>query len=266
MHFTVIASSRARHQLAHQSAMADGLKSLGCKVTLAHHRGSNTRHVACWGWRVGRALKNSGHDVLIMERGYLGDRFAWTSLAWNGLNGRGRFAPAPEDNGQRFAQYHSARPWKKGGDYVLIMGQVPGDASLQGRDLFPWYEKTALQCAAEYGLPVMFRPHPLAAKRGGRSSIKNAKTSTGDLNQALAGAAVVVTWNSNSGVDAVVQGVPTVVTDRGSMAWDVASHNIGEIKTPCRKDWANDLAWKQWRIDEIQNGSALKNLLSVADG
>lgn len=191
-----------------------------------------------------------------MERGYLGDRFAWTSIAWNGLNGRGTFPGYPDDS-TRFAENFEMKPWKHDGDYVLMMGQVPGDASLRGRDLMPWYVDTAMKAQNAYEMPVKFRQHPQAARRGHRQSPKYTDPSIGDLSEALNGAAICVTFNSNSGVDAVLAGVPTVVADEGSMAWDVAAHRVGDIARPDRQAWANRLAWKQWTMQEIASGAAL---------
>lgn len=266
MEFTVLANPRASHQVTHQDAIAEGLRAHGIDVVLSACDRSRTKYVACWGWRIGKLLRQAGHEVLVMERGYLGDRFEWSSLAWNGLNGRAVFPPAPHDQGERFKKYFSMLPWKSGGENVLIMGQVPGDASLQGRNLVPWYQQAAKKAEAAYGLPVHFRPHPVALRKGHRHVIRGTTRSTGSLEAALANAAVVITYNSNSGVDAVLAGVPTIAVDEGSMAAAVTGKSIGEIITPAREQWAAELAWKQWRLDEIASGEALANLLDIKHG
>lgn len=259
MLFTVIANPTAKHQVAHQTALAQGLNAHGIDVMLST-RGANTECVACWGWHKGKKLHAAGHQVLVMERGYLGDRFAWTSLAWNGLNGRGQF-PAENADPARFHEHFQMQPWKQGGDYVLILGQVPRDASLQGRNLMPWYETAARRCSEIHKLPVLFRPHPLAR---GQQVVKGAGLSSGTLDEALAEAALAVTYNSNSGVDAVIAGVPTIAADPGSMAWSVTGRKIHEIVRPDRERWASALAWKQWRLEEIISGAALVGLLPQA--
>lgn len=266
MQFTVIANPRGPHQCEHQAAIIKGLAAHGIASKATSARYSETHHVACWGWRIGKEMRARGHDVLVMERGYLGDRFSWTSLGWNGLNGRATFPQAPQDNGARFAQHFEMKPWKGGGYYVLIMGQVPGDASLQGKDMLPWYSAAAAESARAYGLPVKFRPHPLAIKKGHRKMPKGVEISTGSLEDALSGAAIVITYNSNSGVDSVLAGVPTLSFDCGSMAYDVTGHKIGEFIKPDRDQWASDLAWKQWQLSEIESGAALAGLLEVANG
>jgi hypothetical protein len=198
--------------------------------------------------------------VLVMERGYIGDRFAWTSVGWDGLNGRARFGK-PRDEGQRFRQHfgHLLQPWRTGGKYVLIVGQVPGDAALQGKCLRSWYTQQADRAAKRYGLPVKFRPHPLSARRGGPSSIHGADTLGGELADALAGAALVVTFNSNTGVESVMAGRPTVAMDCGSMVHGIALSDLpGSLKVPepDREPWAHAMAWRQFELSEIESGLA----------
>lgn len=256
-----IFSARALHQEQHAHALAEGCKVHGIPtIRMRYGERAATKMVACWGWRIGRQLRAAGHDVLVMERGYLGDRFAWTSLGWNGLNGRARFNP--KDDPERFAANFGGtmNPWKSDGDYVLLIGQVPGDASLGGMDLSRWYTNTARVAGLAYGKPVRFRPHPMAIKRGVRQRVDNAPTLEGTLEEALAGAAVCVTFNSNTAVDAVMAGVPTVALDAGTMAFEVTARNIGEVYTPSRDRWATRLAWCQWTMDEIASGAAWESV------
>lgn len=253
-----MANPAAAHQVTHQRALAEGLSQHGIGVRLSS-REASTEFVACWGWRKGRKFRDAGHQVLVMERGYLGDRFRWTSLAWNGLNGHGHFPEAGNDP-DRFRSNFELHPWKQGGSYVLLLGQVPGDASLRGRNLQTWYEQAARECRRIHGMPVKFRPHPLAHRRG-QQLVPGVEYSVGTLEEALDGAALAVTYNSNSGVDAVLAGVPTIAVDQGSMAWPVAGHKLDEVVRPDREQWAVELAWKQWRLDEIASGEALRGFV-----
>lgn len=251
------------HQNTHCKALEEGLRVLGIPSKRYHSSlNLNVPLVACWNWRTGSRLRDTGAEVLVMERGYIGDRFSWTSMGWNGLNGYATFPPAPEDGGERFQKHHGhlMRPWKQGsGKYVLLIGQVPGDASLKGRDLKPWYATTAMRAASEYRLPVLFRPHPLAHRRGGVYVVPGTKMQYGPLADALEDAAVVVSFNSNTTVESVLAGVPTVAMDRGSMAYSMCSHDIGQpLVTPDRLRWAAELAWRQFSLEEIRSGAALR--------
>jgi hypothetical protein len=257
MCITVIAKPSARHQVTHQQALIDGLKAQGIDALAAPNSYHiKTKAVACWGWKMGKRLRAQGHDVLVMERGYLGDRFKWTSLAWNGLNGHGQF-PQIDDVGDRFNRHFELSPWQYDGDYILVMGQVPGDESLQGRDLLSWYAEAAKTAQKVYKKPVLFRPHPEAIRKGYKQKIADIENCFLPLRDSLKFAHAVVTFNSNSAVDAVIQGVPAIVFDKGTMAWDVAGKQIGQRIWPCRQRWAAALAWKQWSMDEIATGFAL---------
>jgi hypothetical protein len=71
----------------------------------------------------------------------------------------------------------------------------------------------------------------------------------------MAGAGLVVTFNSNTGVDAALFGRPVIAMDEGSMAWPVAGHQVTEIVMPDRSAWAARLAWCQWTMDEMRSGA-----------
>jgi hypothetical protein len=263
MELTVITGA-AQWQNDHALALIQGAARRGIVATRGRpgqHMAART--VACWGWRAGKMYRDRGANVLVMERGYLGDRFAWTSLGWNGLNGRARFPMLSDPS--RFEQHFGAalKSWKHGGDYVLLIGQVPGDASLGGTDLSRWYRSTAAAAARAYGLPVAFRDHPKALERGIRQIVPGATGLGGDLDSALAGAAVAMTFNSNTAVEAVLAGCPAVTLDRGSMAWPVAGHAVDELVRPDREAWAARLAWCQWSMAEIRSGEALAPVLDV---
>lgn len=246
---------RTPHQRQHREAVAAGFGALGF---------DDRNLVVCWGWRGGRRWRASGWDVLVLERGYIGDRFKWSSVALNGLNGRATFPDYPEDGGERFRKFGvSLLPWDPSGEYVLLIGQVAGDAALQGRNLGQWYADTARQAAALYGLPVRFRQHPRERDRRLIRKVPGTVADTGLLGEALAGAAVVVTYNSNTGVEAMLAGKPTVSFDHGSMAWPVAGHGLGEQANPDRQVWACGLAWKQWAVEEIASGDALRGIVEV---
>jgi hypothetical protein len=170
-------------------------------------------------------------------------------------------------------------PWCPNPDgYALIMGQMPGDQAVRPYiNFYDWAAKIYLDLQA-LGYEVKFRPHPgqkLPMKSRfvkhakicvhkeefelfrGLESLMDAKVVMHDkikLREALFGAKVVVTFNSNSGVDAALYGRPVIAMDIGAMAWDVAGHKLTEIVTPNRAAWAHALAWKQWTRDELANG------------
>lgn len=261
--FTIIASLRAKHQLDHQDALAEGLSKFGVKAKRAHSLSQvDTKYVACWGWRKGKELRERGYDVLVMERGYIGNRFLYTSLGWNGLNGHASFFQHEYDGLKRFKEHGGIlKPWKTGGESALILGQVPNDASLQGKNMMPWYEDMARQIRLAHDIPVYFRPHPDVRRKGIVQNVKGAVLSTGTLQEALEDAAFVCSYNSNSLCDAIINGVPAYAGDKGTMVYDLCSHDIGKIIMPDREKTLAQIAWTQWTMDEIKSGEALKGIV-----
>lgn len=255
-----IVAGPAEHQQFFGKAVMEGLHKHGVRAAMVDRcTGVPTLYACCWGWHGGARLRQLGHEVFLMERGYLGDRFAWTSLSWNGLNGRAELGPKVDDGGRRFWHHfgHLMRPWNPTGAYALVIGQVPGDASLEGRSLYSWYDRVSEAAKAIWGLPVCFREHPQAIARGFTSPVTVPKKLESNLQDAIGNARVVITWNSNTAVESVLAGKPTIVFDQGSMAWDVTTHQMADVPDePDRESWAAKLAWKQWTVDEIRSGEA----------
>lgn len=248
-----------RHHANHLGKMADGLRRHGIEVSLFNAYPDLTADFAVvWGARVMERIRQDGFSgpVLVMERGFIGDRFSWTSLGWNGLNGRARWNE-PQDNGERFWSNfgHLVNEWEAFGGYALLIGQVDGDMALRGVNFAQWCRQ-AIDVMTDKGMDVRFRPHPEAVKRGQPLPVTSAPVLDGTLADALSGAACVITWNSNTAVEAVLAGVPAVAADEGSMAWPVAAHEIGEIAMPDREEWFRAMSWRQWAMDEVADGSA----------
>lgn len=237
-------------------AFAEGLAHHSVRARLAP-RPEPCDLLVLWGVRRKQDIETQrqrGGEICILERGYLGDRMKWTSVSFGGgLNGKGEFRGTSDDPA-RFRRHFGMQPWRRQDGYALLIGQVPGDMSLAGTDVARWYRRTAGELTAA-GFDVRFRPHPVAENRGLRVRVPGVKLATGTLQEALAGAAVCVCFNSNTAVDAVLAGVPAITADRGSMAWEVTTHSVAEgVVMPDREAWAARLAWKQWTLDEMRSG------------
>lgn len=249
-----------RHHANHLGKMADGLRLHGIEVSLFNTYPDLTADFAVvWGARVMERIRQQGFNrpVLVMERGYIGDRFEWTSLGWDGLNGRARWNEL-QDNGERFWSNfgHMVCEWEEHDGYALLIGQVGGDMALNGVHFASWCRR-AIDAMAAKGMDVRFRPHPEAVKRGQPLPVASGLVIGGTLADALSWASCVLTWNSNTGVEAVLAGVPTYAIDEGSMAYPVATHDLtADAVMPDREEWFRAMAWRQWRLDEIADGSA----------
>lgn len=196
----------------------------------------------------------SGGELCILERGYIGDRFKYSSASFGGkLNGRANFR-GPFTDASRWEKKfsHLMHPWRSGGEYILVLGQVFGDASIEGVDIIKFYNSVR-EAFERQGYKVRFRPHP--QQRSNTKPVKIERVvSHFPLEEDLRLAIAAVTYNSNSGVDAALLGIPTIAMDEGSMAWPVAGHSF-EVPPQCdRLVWAHAMAWKQWSLEEMASG------------
>lgn len=261
----IYVDTQQAHHVGAATVMLAGLKHHGINARIVN----SSYPVPCdlaifWGHhrrQIIRHQRDRGCRYLVMERAYIADRFRWISLGFDGLNGYAKF-PVINDGGVRWNKHFGGllKPWKYGGDYALLIGQVPGDAAIANVNIDEWYDQIAKGLRLQ-GKRVIFRPHPVAIERRMVRAPHEVEFDMGTLQESLADASMVVTYSSNAGVDAVLAGVPTVACDRGSMAWDVAAHDLSErLVRPSREAWAHAMAYKQWLPEEIANGTAWEHL------
>ena len=225
---------------------------------------SVSENVGCWGWHVGGRLRAANKNVLVFERGYLGDRSTQVSLGWNGLNGHANFFvdKVPEDRW--------IKNWKSGmgqwkgdaGEYALLCGQVFGDASMFDCDNYgKWLLETLKQLKKRFG-KVLFRPHPkFDMKEAGieiPSWVEMSNPKTTSFQENLKDAKLCVAWNSNATVLSFYAGVPSLTFSRGSMIWNYISKDL--FSEPNRNDWGRKLAYCQWSRKDLYDGTAWKHI------
>lgn len=237
---------RKAHQKTAMQAFAEGLRCHGHLAHLVTHDNLRDRHdfIVTWGDKGPREIPR-----LCLEAGYINDttgdyvadRLRFISVGWNGLHNHAD--AIYERPATRWRELGLAlAPWKTSGRYVLVLEQYPTDSGAPRAE--DWQGvKTALRRL--YGDQVRVRPHPLASGN------------TGPLAAALEGAWLAVTWASTAAVEAVIAGVPTITLDPGAIAWPVAGHSLYEpVYTGPREQWAYNLAYRQFRLSELSDGTA----------
>lgn len=259
---------RSAHQMLWGKALRAGMQRHGVNVsTGAYNVAGNADIAVVWTWRqlnLIRDMQSSGRKVLVMERGHIQPRRDWCSLAVDGLNGRGKYPPP--GNNSRFRKHfaHHLRPWRRKDGPVLLVGQVEGDAALHGLDMEQWARKTAAALLRQ-GRQVIWRPHP----RSRHTSFcpYGVERSHSSLEDDLGRCSVVVVWSSTTAVESVLAGVPTITLDKGAMAWPVAGHDLaGEPPAPDRRRWCREMAWRQWSLEEFENGDAWAHFRPLLEG
>jgi hypothetical protein len=239
--------------------MKEGITACGDTASFSMNYQNGYDAYLFWGMKRahGRQALGAGNRCVIIERAYLGDRFRWHAVGLNGLNGRADFRndDVPDD---RWQQHWAGqvKPWRDGGDYALVIGQVFGDASLNGTNPYEWAQHQVKQAKKRFAR-VYFRPHPLCKRR----VPIDAEELPGTEAEALSGAAVVITHSSNMGVLAAMEGIPVVATYEGSMVYKIASHDLSDgLIRPDRSDWGRRIAYAQWTPEELADGSAWRHI------
>ncbi len=255
-----------------------GLEKLGYDVEAYHYGDSNKKLpdgqirpadvVVTWGYKTFALELNHWAKInkkihIVGERGYLGERInQWTSIGIGGLNGEADFKNHNSDS-YRFHKYFRelVKPPKANGEYILIAGQVPGDASLRKVNGRPPYEEWINEIKKQTTIPIIYRKHPDTKKEPTLPVTYDLEPS---LEKSLDKARLLVTHNSNSAVISLISGVPAITMDRGSMAWDITPHSLGnilEVELPCREQWLFNLSYTQWLQNEISSAEPLIRLL-----
>jgi hypothetical protein len=226
-----------------------------------------------------RHQKKTGNRHIVIDRGYIYKRQEYWSVGWDALNGRSNFCNQNMDD-QRINEWGiKPKPWKTNKQgFVLLCLQLPWDAAVINTH-YPTYAKNTVDTLlSSTDREIVLREHPLIS-RGGCSQLpiahehrdtvkhlaKNSRVRMSkntsiedDFDQAWC----VVSYNSNSTVDATLHGVPSFVLDRGSMTWCISRHDL-EIETPIKPDrhqWLCDLSYAQWSNEEIAKGIPFKQL------
>lgn len=177
------------------------------------------------------------------------------------------------------------KPWRTQGEYVLLCLQKPGDSSLarltaKYRTYDVFITAVLNEIRANTDRKIRIRMHPLRQDRqllaieSARSSVKDVEISPnsgggngfngGDgLQRDFDNAYAVVGFNSNSLTESVCEGIPTFSLCPGSMAMPMGTYDLRRLENPLfpdRTQWLYDLAYCQWREDEVVSGKMWDHL------
>jgi hypothetical protein len=264
MKIALYANNRFLHHIYWIGKFGDGLKRHGVEFVQKNHMDVIDCDLAImWSARHRHIINHqvqNGKRYIILERGFVGGRDKYTHVGYDGLNGRANFMNknSPPDRWEKLDI--ELKDWDTSGTHVLVVGQIPDDASTAHVDINDWAYKIQ-QKLGGMNVPYLFRPHP--GHNAGLYSSSNG------IIQAVRDARCVVTFNSNAGVDSILEGTPVVTFDAGSMVRKISSHNVfGAINfaTPPREkvqQWANDIAYAQWTGDEMSSGETWEHIKNV---
>lgn len=202
--------------------------------------------------------KEHGLQTVILETGYInrgdGDEHHYAA-GLNGLNGRADFRNEGMPPDRRLVDL---KTWRQG-ENIILCGQVPWDASCDFSNHEQWLEKAVRAMQLHTDRPIVFRPHPKCQIPPFEGCDYSTKPLAHDLKNAWA----CVTFNSNSAVEAAIQGIPVFAFDEGSMVWPICNKSFAKIESPemlDREQWLNDLSYTQWTMQEMKEGKTWSHL------
>jgi len=205
-----------------------------------------------------------GTLVLISDAGFVRRDLHYFQLGVNRLN----WFPEFELPGDRWERLDVQLRPHHAGTYILIAGQKPGDAAhrLSTNELRALYQDWAQELRKLTRLPIRFRPHPMGpeARPDGLETIPGLS-----LAEELAGAHALVTWNSTTATDALIAGTPAFVLGPNAQAEELANTELRYIERPyfpndlVRRAFFNRVAYAQWTLEELQDGTALEFTLGA---
>lgn len=159
-------------------------------------------------------------------------------------------------------------PWKKDGDYIVVALQLPGDASLRGKDISKWAVETTVELRQYTDRPIIVRT-PQLDREFDKESILHIKSMKGvslqqgtreNLFSTIDNAYATVTYSSGFAIDSVIRGTPTIAVDPGNFAYSLGNNKLSQIENLLRSEdrnqWLYNLSHAQWSQEEIKNGDA----------
>jgi hypothetical protein len=179
----------------------------------------------------------------------------WHRIVKNDLQ-HGEIIPRPDD---RFCKFKKViNSWKKAGRKILIAAPDEKPCKFYGITKEQWLKET-VETIKKY------TDRPVEIRERAPNRIDRIKTST--LAQALDDDVfALVTYNSVAATESVFHGIPAFTLAPSNAASPVSSQDLSQIDTPYYPDtdkvyqWACHLAYGQFHVSEMKDGTALKIL------
>lgn len=213
-----------------------------------------------------RAIIDEQHKgpLGIVELGWLGDRRdTYFQFGFGGISGNAKYYyPSKKIMYKRLQNLglFFVNPTEVESGYILICGQVPWDTSVMHIDYRKWIKSMIVAISYFTDIPIRFRPHPLARNSVDLRKYPKVTISPPEatLAEDLTNAKCMVTYNSNSAVEALMYGVPTLTFHKGSMVYDITYHDFRDIHNltfPSRGTILQryaEIASSQWTREEFE--------------
>ena len=177
-------------------------------------------------------------------------------------------------------------PYRKDGQHIIYVLQVPHDTALSGLDIFLAAHHNLIDLRRYTSRPIIVTGSPalsripwiaarvrdetalkyrclkLLCKNMGINFYEDFKETDQGSSMFLDNCWCVVSHSSRFGIDALLAGKPVITLQRNSFIYPICSHDLSEIENPKMPDripWFSRLAYCQWTFDEIRNGTVWRH-------
>lgn len=216
-----------------------------------------------------RALADQGYVAIHMDLGYWGRKHGGTFAGYHKIAVNARHPTAyfqrrkhPGDRARTLGL--RAQPAKSRGAHILLAGMSEKSAidnGFAGAEV--WERQAVAEIRKRTDRPIIYRPKP---SWPGARPIEGVEYSPPDqpLNHVLERAHCVVTHHSNVAGDGYLLGVPAfcwegVGSTLASQDWDLID-NPRQTTIEERQQWVNDVAYCQWKPEEMKRGDTWRHL------
>lgn len=241
-------------------------------------------------------IKEKAENILYIETPLLGRTinnkhdYNYYRIGLNGfLNGDADFNndSSPPDRWNELKNTFGYKDFTEWKDHtsgaILLLAQLPGDASLRSQSMAEWIQETICKIRQQSDRKIIVRLHPAMSAKGKAALIgdmyeaildnmNNVEFSNnGTLVQDLNRSGICISYTSGSSIDAVLHGVPCIACDEGNFVYPISSKDVDDFTNPYLADkdtvmqWLYDLSYCQWSLAEIQDGTAWKHFSKLLD-
>lgn len=199
---------------------------------------------------------------------------SWTRLCWNSIFMDEGIHPYEDKNRwNKLAEFNNLhlKEWHQG-DKVLFNLQISTDSALNRLNFstsgyFDFVVATINNLKNHTDRKIVIRPHPLnkSIVQELLKKCKNLEISTRSLEEDLNDSKVMITYNSTSSVESIINGTPVISLDPSCIAYEVSGHSLTDIETCLYFDrslWLNKISYMQWHTSELLNNETWNTVTS----
>ena len=205
-----------------------------------------------------------GRDFYYMDTGYFGNERTvsnpngwkyWHRIVKNNLQ-HSEIIPRSDDRFRKFNKKFQS--WKKSGRKILVAAPDEKPCRFYGIDKEQWVTETVETIKKYTDRPVIVRE---------RAKNRIDRIAYDTLQQALDNDVyALVTYNSVAGIESIFHGIPVFTLAPINAAGPVSLQDLSQIEKPYYPDqdklyaWACHLAYGQFHVNELKDGTAMKLL------